>query len=177
MKIIIITVTLLAISMGGVLLSKADITNHPAWVVYFSPQGGCTEAIISEINGSSNNILVQAYSFTSDSIGRALLGAHKRGIKVRVILDKSQRREKYSSADFMAHAGIETLIDSDHAIAHNKVMIIDGATVITGSFNFTKAAEMSNAENLLIIRDCSLAEKYSANWASHATHSALYKGK
>jgi len=86
-------------------------------------------------------VLVQAYSFTFAPIAKALLNAHKRGIKVEVILDKSQRTQKYSSADFMANSGIPTKIDAVHAIAHNKVMVIDGETVITGSFNFTRAAE------------------------------------
>ena len=65
-------------------------------------------------------------------------------------------------------------IDSAHAIAHNKVMIIDGETVITGSFNFTKAAEDKNAENLLVIRDKPLAEKYTKNWLDHERHSEPY---
>jgi len=76
------------------------------------------------------------------------LNAHKRGIKVEVILDKSQRTQKYSSATFLYNQGILVKIDAQHAIAHDKVMIIDGETVITGSFNFAKAAEESNAENL-----------------------------
>ncbi len=53
------------------------------------------------------------------------------------------------------------LIDTEHALAHNKVILIDGDTVITGSFNFSRAAEERNAENLLVIRDQELAEKYS----------------
>jgi len=121
--------------------------------VYFSPKGGCTEAIIQELDKAQKSVLVQAYSFTSAPIAEALLNARKRGVKVEVILDKSQRKEKYSSADFLAHSGINTLIDSAHAIAHNTIMIIDGETVITGSFNFTKAAEEKNAGNLLVIRD------------------------
>src|SRR5215475_14190405 len=91
------------------------------------------------------------YSFTSAPIAKALLDAHKRGVQVQVILDKSQRTEKYSSADFLANQGVPTMIDAEHAIAHNKVMIIDGKTVLTGSFTFTKAAQTQNAENLLII--------------------------
>jgi phosphatidylserine/phosphatidylglycerophosphate/cardiolipin synthase-like enzyme len=63
-----------------------------------------------------------------------LLDAHKRGVEVQVILDKSQRTEKYSSADFLANQGIPTKIDANHAISHNKIIIIDGETVITGSF-------------------------------------------
>ena len=96
---------------------------------------------------------------------------------MEVILDKSQRTEKYSSADFLAHAGIPTRIDAAHSIAHNKIMIIDGETVITGSFNFTKAAEQRNAENLLVIRDRTLAERYEANWQMHKAHSQPYVGK
>lgn len=121
-------------------------------------------------------VLVQAYSFTSAPIAKALVDAHKRGVDVRVILDKSQRTAKYSSADFIAHAGIPTFIDAKHAIAHNKVMIID-EVVITGSFNFTKAAEERNAENLLVIRDKTIAEKYTRNWEIHAEHSEKYEGK
>lgn len=68
-------------------------------------------------------------------------------------------------------------IDAAHAIAHNKVMIIDGETVITGSFNFTKAAEEKNAENLLVIHDRALATKYMENWKEHAGHSAVYERK
>jgi phosphatidylserine/phosphatidylglycerophosphate/cardiolipin synthase-like enzyme len=67
---------------------------------------------------------------------------------VQVILDKSQRTEKYSSADFLANQGVPTMIDAHHAIAHNKVIVIDGETVLTGSFNFTKAAQEKNAEHV-----------------------------
>lgn len=157
-------------------LSEAEDTN-PAWKVYFSPHGGCTAAIVTELDKARSTVHVQAYSFTSDAIAKALLNAHKRGIKVRVILDRSQKSQKYSSADFLLHAGIETLIDDQHAIAHNKVMVIDGQVVITGSFNFTKAAENSNAENLLVIHDSKLAAPYLQNWAAHAAHSTSYQGK
>jgi phosphatidylserine/phosphatidylglycerophosphate/cardiolipin synthase-like enzyme len=88
---------------------------------------------------------------------------HRGGVKAEVVLDRSQRTEKYSSADFLAHAGVPVYIDSAHAIAHNKVMIIDRATIITGSFNFTRAAEEKNSENLLIIKgNSSLVERYSS---------------
>lgn len=149
----------------------------PTWEVYFSPRGGCTEAIIRELNKAKTTILVQAYSFTSAPIAKALLNAHKRGIKVEVILDKSQRTQKYSSATFLFNAGIPTKIDAKHAIAHNKVMVVDGEIVITGSFNFTKAAEENNAENLLVIHDRKLASIYTKNWQDHAQHAEVYAGR
>ena len=98
-------------------------------------------------------------------------------MKITVILDKGQKTAKYSSADFVSHAGITTLIDAKHAIAHNKVMVIDGLVLITGSFNFTKAAEEKNAENLLIIRDKELADKYIAYLKLHEAHSETYQRK
>jgi phosphatidylserine/phosphatidylglycerophosphate/cardiolipin synthase-like enzyme len=140
----------------------------------FQPKGGCTDAIISEIEQAKTGILVQAYSFTSASIAKALVSAHKKGVKVLAILDKSQRSGKYTSATFLMNAGIPTLIDAKHAIAHNKIMIIDKGTVITGSFNFTKAAEEKNAENVLIIKDKALAKVYLDNWQNHREHSEPY---
>ena len=143
--------------------------------VYFSPNGGCTQAIVDNLNWAEKYVLVQAYSFTSKPIAEALIAAHKRGVKVQVLLDKSQLQGKGSKLDMLADAGVPVLIDKKHAIAHNKVMIIDGVTVLTGSFNFTNAAEDKNAENLLVIRDKVVARKYRNNWNSHSKHSEPYK--
>ncbi|MBF0518905.1 MAG: phospholipase D family protein [Nitrospirae bacterium] len=145
--------------------------------VYFSPNGGCTDAIVNEINNAKAEILVQAYSFTSKPIAEALVKAKKSGIKIEIILDKSNLSAKYSSADFTAHMGLPTYIDSDHTIAHNKIIIIDGETLITGSFNFSKAAEEHNAENLLILKSKELAQTYIKNWNNHKLHSEQYKGR
>jgi phosphatidylserine/phosphatidylglycerophosphate/cardiolipin synthase-like enzyme len=143
--------------------------------VYFSPHGGATEEVVSVLDQATNTVLVQAYSFTSAPIARALVNAGHRGIKVQVILDKSQRTEKYSEADFLKNEGLPTMIDAEHAIAHNKIMIIDDYLVLSGSFNFTKAAEENNAENLLVINDPVLAKRYAQNWQVHARHSEPYE--
>jgi phosphatidylserine/phosphatidylglycerophosphate/cardiolipin synthase-like enzyme len=172
----VFTLTLWAVFSPPITFSQEKPTSCN-WEVYFSPHGGATEAIIRELNKTKSTILVQAYSFTSAPIAKALLSAHKRGVKVEVILDKSQRTQKYSSATFLHNQGIPVKIDAQHAIAHNKVMIIDGETVITGSFNFTKSAEENNAENLLVIRDRKLAERYIKNWQEHAGHSEVYAGR
>jgi phosphatidylserine/phosphatidylglycerophosphate/cardiolipin synthase-like enzyme len=142
--------------------------------VYFSPNGGCTEAIVREIEAAKQSIRVQAYSFTSKPISAALKTAKERGVGVEVILDASQRTEKYSGADFIAHAGIPVLIDEKPAIAHSKVMIIDGSTVITGSFNFTSSAETRNVENLLVLRSTELAQRYLTNWLERQKASVSY---
>jgi phosphatidylserine/phosphatidylglycerophosphate/cardiolipin synthase-like enzyme len=145
--------------------------------VYFSPNGGCTTAVVREIGAARQSIEVQAYSFTSPPIAQALAEAKERGVHVEVILDKSNRTARYSGADYLVHHGIPTRIDAAHAIAHNKVMIIDDAVVLTGSFNFTAAAEKHNAENLLVLRDPSLAKQYLRNWKLHAVHSPLYRAE
>lgn len=159
-------------------ISADRTTGSPLTEAYFSPHGSATEAVVRELDNAKQEIFVQAYSFTSAPIAKALVNAHKRGVKVTVVLDRSQRSVKYSSADFVVHSGIPTYIDAKHAIAHNKIMIIDGATLITGSFNFTKAAEEKNAENLLIIKgDAGLVNKYLANFKAHLEHSERYEGR
>lgn len=143
--------------------------------VFFSPVGGCTEAIIREINRARSEVLLQAYSFTSAPIAKAIIAAKRRGVNVEAVLDKSQRTAKYSAATFLANAGIPVFIDTRHAIAHNKIIIIDKATIITGSFNFTKAAEEKNAENLVILKSNQvLTQQYLQNYEHHKDHSEHY---
>jgi phosphatidylserine/phosphatidylglycerophosphate/cardiolipin synthase-like enzyme len=148
--------------------------------VCFTPEYGltpsCTQKVVEALTGAKQSVLVQAYSFTSAPIAKALVDAHRRGVQVKVILDRSNRTAHYSAATFLAHAGIPVWIDAQHAIAHNKIMIIDDSTILTGSFNFTKAAEQQNAENLLTIRDAALAEQYTVNWQKHLQHSEPYEG-
>jgi phosphatidylserine/phosphatidylglycerophosphate/cardiolipin synthase-like enzyme len=170
-----VSFSLLGLASALLLSGCAPEASIPAGVqVYFSPDGGATAAVVDALNHATNTVLVQAYSFTSAPIAEALVNAHRRGVKVEAILDKSQRTEQYSEADFLKHNGIATLIDARHAIAHNKVMILDDYLVLTGSFNFTKAAEQNNAENLLVINDPVLAKRYRENWIAHEDHSAPY---
>jgi phosphatidylserine/phosphatidylglycerophosphate/cardiolipin synthase-like enzyme len=162
----------LALFPGAPAVQALDVDiGHAPVEVYFSPNSGSTSAIVREIDRARSEILVQAYSFTSAPIAESLRKAHRRGVKVVVILDKSQKTQKYSSATFLANAGIPTFIDDRHAIAHNKIILVDRSVVITGSFNFTKAAEEKNAENLLIIRSKELVQPYLENWQHHREHS------
>lgn len=171
-KPLLITLILLATALP---LPAEPLKSIGTVDVFFSPNGGATKAIVRELDAAKAEILVQAYSFTSKPIAKALLDAKKRGLKVEVVLDRSQRREKYTSADFIAHAKIPTYIDDQHAIAHNKIMIIDRQTLITGSFNFTKAAEEKNAENLLVLKENrTLVEQYLRNFEEHKRHSEVY---
>jgi phosphatidylserine/phosphatidylglycerophosphate/cardiolipin synthase-like enzyme len=94
----------------------------------------CTAAVVAAIGDATSEILVQAYSFSSASILRALAEGKQRGIDVRIILDRSNDTRRHTGATILAHEGIPILIDDAVTIAHNKVVIVDRKTVITGSF-------------------------------------------
>jgi phosphatidylserine/phosphatidylglycerophosphate/cardiolipin synthase-like enzyme len=170
--------------MGGLLLAVAALhaltvflrwlrpAPVPVITTHFSPRGGCAAAIVQELATARSEILVQAYSFTCPDIARALIAASARRVKVAVLLDRSNEAESYSALGDLTNHGVAVWIDSSHAIAHNKVMVIDSQTVITGSFNFTRQAEYENAENLLILRHHhDLAILYRANFQLHREHS------
>ena len=143
----------------------------------FTPGDDCTGVILREIGRAGSAIMVQAYLFTSTPIARALLDAHKRGVKVTAVLDASNGTDRYTAADFLANQGIRTLLDGEHNIAHNKVIVIDRAVVITGSFNFTRSAQDANAENLIVLRSKPVAEAYARNVEAHIAHSRPYEGR
>ncbi len=153
------------------LLARPAPGEAQKWAVYFSPHGGCTEALVAAVGQARTSIHVQAYAFSARPIIQAIIAAQARGVRVEVILDQSQQRERFSGLVALLAAGVPTWIDAAHQIALNKVMIIDGETVITGSFNFTRSAEEHNAENLLVVHDQALAGRYEANFQTHLAHS------
>ena len=132
----------------------------------FTPPLGCGKVIADLISKASESIYVQAYGITSTEIVDELISAHNRGVKVRVLLDKSNLHDKYSKMSLLQEAGIDVSIDKVPGIAHNKVIIIDLQKVVTGSFNFTKSADSRNTENVIIVNDREIAERYLQNWLS-----------
>src|ERR1022692_3218268 len=139
--------------------------------VYYSPKGGCQDAVVREVNKARSEILVMAYSFTNDPITNALIEAKKRGLTVDILLDHSNEKEKYSELQAFLKHGLDPLVDHEHPIAHNKIIIIDKRVVITGSFNFTNEAENANAENLIVVRGHpDLPTHYRDNFFKHKAH-------
>jgi phospholipase D len=131
----------------------------------FSPGQNCTQILVDTINAAQHSIYVQAYSFTSYPIAKALVKASERGITVTIIVDKSDvDPSHYSVLPYLKQHNINLYVDDQVNIAHNKVMIFDENTLETGSFNFTRAAQRQNAENMLIIHNQALAEVYLNNW-------------
>src|ERR1700734_762450 len=123
----------------------------PSVELAFSPDRGATELVVKTIREARESIRVAAYSFTSKPIAQALLDAHKRGVDVRVVVDKSQATARYTAATFLANQGVSVRVDYQYAIMHDKFVIADGQAVELGSFNYTSAAEKKNAENVLVL--------------------------
>ncbi|MFA5313445.1 MAG: phospholipase D family protein [Methanomassiliicoccales archaeon] len=158
--------------------NRSAYVGQNAWMVYFSPTGGCTEAICDVLNASTSSIIIQVYTFTSAVIEQSLIDAGKRGVKVQLIMDEDMAK-KYAwqtqRINSFISNGIPVYLDRKHKILHNKVAIIDNRIVITGSFNWTASAEKSNAENLLVINDDVIAHIYMDNWEKHFKHSTKTK--
>lgn len=173
-------VVLLALFVGGIIgyetalyryaEQAALVSDNAVIQVRFSPGGHCTQFVEEAIAKAQKTILVQAYTFTSLPIAEALLRAHQRGVDVRILVDRSQLTSPYTQVPYLVKQGLSIAIDSVSGIAHNKVMIIDTHYVLTGSFNWTKAAETSNAENLLLINDTKTNAIYTAAWHRRAQY-------
>jgi len=136
----------------------------------FTPGDRIDNLIIATIAGAKHEVLVNAYSFTQRRIAGALVAARKRGVSVQVIADSQQAAALPQNVlAELAKGGVGVWLDSNYQAAHNKVVIVDadtaGATTITGSYNFTVAAQWHNAENVLILRDNrDVARAYRDNW-------------
>jgi phosphatidylserine/phosphatidylglycerophosphate/cardiolipin synthase-like enzyme len=147
--------------------SEQTIVNLPktSIKVGFSPKDGITQMISSEIEKAKESIDVAAYSFTSKKIALKLIDAKDRKVKVRLVLDKSQRKAKGSVAQRLIQEGVDVRFNEKYKIQHNKYMIIDQKHVECGSFNYTKAAEHYNAENAIIIQNSpEFAKVYTLNF-------------
>jgi phosphatidylserine/phosphatidylglycerophosphate/cardiolipin synthase-like enzyme len=180
-RLLIVAGVLLLLAVAAYLIDDAGRQPHrmaatrpadaPEIAVYFSPRGGCTDALVSLIVSAKRRVRVQAYSFTSRPIADALIAAHRRGVAVEIVLDRGQHGSPVGMSNECAAAGIPVAYDAAHAIAHNKLTIVDDRIVAGGSFNMTASAEARNAENLTVIRDARTAATFDRQWAEHRQHS------
>lgn len=149
--------------------------------VAFTPGDDAAGLVIAAVSKARRQVLVQTYSFTHPDIAQALVDAKRRGVDVQVIADPRQMETIATSrVEWLAEQGVPLWVDGEHAAAHNKVMIIDNgfadAVLLTGSFNFTQAAQYRNAENLLLLRgNPNLVEAYAANWRRHKIHALPFR--
>jgi len=128
--------------------------------VYFSPNGGCQDVIISEIRKSQKSIDIAMYYLTSREIAQELVKAKDRVVVVRIVLDKSQETQKYSKSRYLIKRGFDVKYHAGSGLMHNKFAVIDSKVLITGSYNWTPTANEKNEENLLIMTDEQLIKRY-----------------
>lgn len=127
---------------------------------YFSPEGGCPDAIVALIDDAEESIDCAIYTFTSREIAQALVRAHNRGVQVRVIMDRNQAAEGYAKKRYLSKKGISVRVHIGDGIMHNKFMVVDTAIVLTGSYNWTSSANRWNYENIVIIKSPALAKVF-----------------
>lgn len=128
--------------------------------VMFSPNGGIQQSVIESIDNAKKTIDMQAYSYTSEFIGNAIRRAKSRGIKVRILIDRTGPKQESGELPLDKEAGIEIYVDKTYRIAHNKIIIIDSILTLTGSYNWSVSAERYNSENLLNCKSRAMAKVY-----------------
>lgn len=135
----------------------------------FSPSGGAGQLVLDTINNARSSIRMATYSFTEPAYAKALLDAKRRGVDVAIVSDKEHNgRRKVgtpSVVDFLRKNGVAVMVSDAFAIQHNKFIVVDGHTVQTGSLNYSRAGDKSNAENVLVLSQCKdVARAYLDNW-------------
>ena len=121
----------------------------------FSPLGHCDQVMISWINASQKTLDGAIYGLTDEPIAQALIAAHKRGVNVRLVHDRTQAAGKRDVTQELQAAGIPVHIQrgSEGGILHDKFLVIDHTYVLTGSFNWTANATQKNDENFVVVDD------------------------
>ncbi|MCU6668749.1 phospholipase D family protein [Enterobacteriaceae bacterium H4N4] len=154
------------------LMISASSYAAPSIEVGFSPEGSAQKRVLETINNAHSSIQMMAYAFQAKDITAALDAAEQRGVKVQVVIDKRRNTGPVSLAAMrdIARHGVALRIDGHYHIQHDKMMIVDGTTLETGSFNYAKSAEYSNSENVLIIKNMpDVVAQYQAHFASRWT--------
>jgi phosphatidylserine/phosphatidylglycerophosphate/cardiolipin synthase-like enzyme len=128
--------------------------------VYFSRADDPRSAILQALGTVNKSAIIAMYTFTDRDLAQALVEARGRGAQVTVYLDRSMATSRYSMARYLLSQGVAVRISNNPAIMHNKFAVLDGATVLTGSYNWTMAASRENDENLLWIKRPELAARY-----------------
>jgi phosphatidylserine/phosphatidylglycerophosphate/cardiolipin synthase-like enzyme len=126
----------------------------------FSRVERCDVLLISLINRANRSVYVAVYSFTRDSLATALISAKERGVEVRVVIERERAYEQGSEYPRLKSAGVDVRLDGNPNLMHHKFMVIDGYIVVTGSYNWSSAAEDRNDENIVVILDRDVAQRF-----------------
>lgn len=141
---------------------SSDESKYVVEEVCFSPDGTCSQLVIDYLQGATESIDLALYSLTHPEITQVLINAHNRGIKVRLIIDKTQAEIAAATDDSLEQVGVpvKRMRSTKSGLMHHKFAIIDGVLLFTGSFNWTKGGDHKNAENLNLLSSEDLIQKY-----------------
>ncbi len=147
---------------------------HSGSIEYaFSPQEGAEQLVLKVVASARSEIRVMAYVLTSQPIVDALLMARRRGVDVAVVADyddnvvKDKTGKARAALSALVNAGCRVRTTAVYATHHDKVIVADQETVLTGSFNFTTSAATRNSENVLVVwKNPQLAKGYLQHWSS-----------
>jgi phosphatidylserine/phosphatidylglycerophosphate/cardiolipin synthase-like enzyme len=145
------------------------------WQIYFNaPTGSRDEAtyvggidipLAVAIDDARGTLDIAAFEYNNRVLTQAILDAHQRGVKVRIVTDDEHGLEDDDSTiTQFINAGIPVVDDSRSALMHNKFTIIDGTTVWTGSMNYTRNGVYRNNNNLMMLRSRRAVESYQAEF-------------
>lgn len=158
-----------AAALMVLLVSVGRVDASPTVTVHFSPHGGCTDDVVALVRSAKKTVRQSAYAYTSVAISAALQERQRAGVDVQLVIDSSYADRPVPRA--LKSAGVSVWKDAKHAIMHDKYVVVDDLVVETGSFNYSVAAENSNAENCLVIRDADVARAFADDWERHRSHS------
>jgi len=128
---------------------------------YFSPGPDCRIAIEQAMETALDELLICVFTISDDRLSDAIQRAHRNGLTVRVISDNDKMEDKGNDVERLSLSGVDVRIDRSPEHMHHKFMVVDGRTVLTGSYNWTRSAETRNEENLVSIDDPVLAGQFS----------------
>ena len=127
---------------------------------YFAPEDRVAERILAVVRGAKKSVRFLAFSFTDESLGGVLIERHRAGVSVSGVVEQRGSDTEYAQYGPLRQAGIDVLADGNPYVMHHKVLIVDEAIVVTGSFNFSQSADRDNDENVLIIHNPDIARLY-----------------
>ena len=141
------------------LRTRPPVESHTARVL-FSPDDDCVAALRELFGGARRGADICVFTITDDRVSDAILRAHRRGLRVRIISDDDKSHDLGSDVDRLARAGVPVRVDRTPHHMHHKYAVFDGHIAATGSYNWTRSAAEHNAENLVISDDPRLVEAY-----------------
>ena len=131
----------------------------------FSPGDNCPGRIASLLDATARKIDICVFTITDDRIAQAILAAHARKVRVRIITDNDKQFDGGSDIDRLRRAGIAVKVDETEHHMHHKFAVLDDARLLNGSYNWTRSAGSFNEENLVVSTDAALVKAFARQFA------------